>query len=261
MSNVSPAPTASAGQTKNGESRAPAPPAAATRGFKAWLWEWVKSIGVALVVWLFLRTFLLEAFHIPSGSMEKTLLVGDVLFVNKAVFGAEVPFTGKRLPAFREPERGDILVFDSVEDEGLKVVKRLIGIPGDTLAMEQGVLIRNGQKVGEPYALHANPQWLGDPAQQEQMRAWQVRYLAGKKADNYRPDSQNWGPIVVPADSFFMMGDNRDSSYDGRFWGFLPRKNVRGTPLVIYYSYNPQGWRPLPIFTEIRWGRLLTRPH
>ncbi len=260
MSNVSPAPTASAGSSKNGESRAPAP-ATATRGFKAWLWEWVKSIGVALVVWLFLRTFLLEAFHIPSGSMEKTLLVGDVLFVNKAVFGAEVPFIGKRLPAFREPERGDILVFDSVEDEGLKVVKRLIGVPGDTLAMEQGVLVRNGQKVEEPYALHANPQWLGDPSQQEQMRAWQVRYLVGKKADNYRPDSQNWGPIVVPADSFFMMGDNRDSSYDGRFWGFLPRKNVRGTPLVIYYSYNPQGWRPLPIFTEIRWGRLLTRPH
>lgn len=261
MSNVSPAPTASAGQKKTADSRAAVPAATAARGFKAWLWEWAKSIAVALVVWLFLRTFLLEAFHIPSGSMERTLLVGDVLFVNKAVFGAEVPLIGVRLPAFREPVRGDILVFDSVEDEGLKVVKRLIGIPGDTLAMEKGALIRNGQRVDEPYILHTNPQWIGEPQQQEQMRSWQVKHLVGKSADRYHPDPQNWGPIVVPADSFFMMGDNRDSSYDGRFWGFLPRKNVRGTPLLIYYSYDPQGWRPLPILTQIRWSRLLSTPH
>ena len=116
----------------------------------AWLWEWTKSIVVALVVWFFLRTFLVEAFRIPSGSMENTLLVGDFLFVNKLLYGAEVPIIHSRLPAVREPGRDEILVFDSVEEEGLKVVKRLIGVPGDTLSMENGQLFRNGQRVDEP---------------------------------------------------------------------------------------------------------------
>jgi signal peptidase I len=109
-----------------------------SRSFVTWFLEWAKSILVALVVWFFLRTFLVEAFRIPSGSMENTLLIGDFLFVNKALYGAEVPIIGTRLPAVREPHRNDVLVFDSVEDEGLKVVKRLIGMPGDTLSMENG---------------------------------------------------------------------------------------------------------------------------
>src|ERR671924_1969964 len=112
--------------------------AAPTRSVVTWLWEWTKSIVVALVVWFFLRTFLVEAFRIPSGSMENTLLIGDFLFVNKALYGAEVPIIHTRLPAVREPRRDDILVFDSVEEKGLKVVKRLIGMPGDTLYMSHG---------------------------------------------------------------------------------------------------------------------------
>jgi len=111
---------------------------AQSRSLVIWFWEWTKSILVALLVWFFLRTFLVEAFRIPSGSMENTLLIGDFLFVNKALYGAEVPLIGTRLPAVREPHRNDILVFDSVEDKGLKVVKRLIGMPGDTLSMENG---------------------------------------------------------------------------------------------------------------------------
>lgn len=107
----------------------------ATQRFRSWLWDWIKSIAVAAVVWLILRTFLIQAFRIPSGSMENTLLIGDFLFVNKALYGAEVPLVHKRLPAFREPVRNDILVFDSVE-EPIDVVKRLVGMPGDTLAME-----------------------------------------------------------------------------------------------------------------------------
>jgi len=231
-----------------------------SRGAGQWLLEWVKSISVALVVWFFLRTFLLEAFRIPSGSMENTLLVGDFLFVNKYLYGAEVPLIHKRLPAYREPRRDEILVFDSVEEEGLKVVKRLIGMPGDTLAMENGVLIRNGERVDEPYTVHAHPSDLADPDQRERMRAWQSRYLVGRKPEGYAPNLQNWGPIVVPPDSFFMMGDNRDSSYDGRYWGFLPRANVRGTPMFIYYSYNANSWRPLPFFSDIRWGRIFSVP-
>ncbi len=231
-----------------------------SRSFLEWLWEWTKSIAVALVVWFFLRTFLVEAFRIPSGSMEKTLLVGDFLFVNKALYGAEVPIFNKRLPAVREPVRGDILVFDSVTEEGLKVVKRLIGMPGDTLAMEHGTLYRNGKMVHEPYAVHADPSKSEDLAQRAVMRQWQIKYLVQRDSNAYQPDLQDWGPIVVPSDSYFMMGDNRDNSYDSRYWGFLPRSNVRGRPLLVYFSYNAESWRPLPYFTDIRWARVFATP-
>jgi signal peptidase I len=225
-----------------------------------WLWEWVKSILIALVVWLVMRTFLVEAFRIPSGSMERTLLIGDFLFVNKAVYGAEVPLIHKSLPAFREPARGDVLVFDSVEEEGLKVVKRLIGMPGDTLAMAHGHVYRNGKPLDEPYVVHADSTKSEDAIYRSKMRQWQSRHLAGRDPTTYDPDLQDWGPIVVPADSFFMMGDNRDNSYDGRYWGFLPRSNVRGTPLIVYFSYDPESWRPLPFLSAIRWKRIFTRP-
>jgi signal peptidase I len=231
-----------------------------SRNFVTWIWDWTKSIVVALVVWFFLRTFLVEAFRIPSGSMENTLLIGDFLFVNKALYGAEVPLIHTRLPAVREPRRDDILVFDSVEEEGLKVVKRLIGMPGDTLSMENGELFRNGARVNEPYAVHSDPTRSEDPIQRAKMREWQLPHLVHRDPSSYQPDLQEWGPIVVPADSFFMMGDNRDSSYDGRYWGFLPRKNVRGRPLVVYFSYDPGSWRAIPFLTAIRWGRLFTSP-
>jgi signal peptidase I len=231
----------------------------ASSAFVLWLWDWIKSIAVALVVWLILRTFLIQAFRIPSGSMENTLLIGDFLFVNKALYGAEVPLLHKRLPAFREPQRGDILVFDSVE-ENIDVVKRLIGMPGDTLAMADGQLIRNGKVVDEPWVVHANPMPQATPLQRAQMRQWQVKHLAGPDTAGYNPDLQDWGPIVVPPDSFFMMGDSRDNSHDSRMWGFLPRTNVRGRPMFVYYSFDPQHWRPLPFLTAIRWDRILSRP-
>src|SRR5439155_22588568 len=135
------------------------------KSFARWLWDWTKSIAVALVVWFFLRTFLVEAFRIPSGSMENTLLIGDFLFVNKLLYGAEVPLIHRRLPAIREPRRGDILVFDSVEEAGLKVVKRLIGVPGDTLAMQHGVLYRNGKAVNEPGVIRTDRSPNADPLQ------------------------------------------------------------------------------------------------
>jgi signal peptidase I len=226
--------------------------------FGRWVWEWVKSITVALVVWFFLRTFLVEAFRIPSGSMENTLLVGDFLFVNKLLYGAEVPVIHTRLPAIREPRRDEILVFDSVEEAGLKVVKRLVGLSGDTLSMERGVLYRNGSRIDEPWVIRTDPSASADPLSRAQMRRWQLPHYVGSDPERYAPDLQNWGPVVVPADSFFVMGDNRDGSYDGRYWGFLPRENVRGRPLVVYYSYDPDTFKPMPFFTNVRWGRLFT---
>ena len=223
-----------------------------------WLWNWAKSIAVALVIWLLLRAFVVEAFRIPSASMENTLLTGDFLFVTKALYGAEIPFTHRHLPAMREPRRGELVVFKSVEGD-FDVVKRLVGLPGDTLTMRAGTLFRNGRAQAEPYVVHIDSLRSESPAERERMYAWQVRHLAAPVA-RYAPDVEDWGPIVVSADSFFVMGDNRDNSLDSRYWGLLPRGNLRGKPLVIYYSYDPGSWRALPFITAIRWGRLLSSP-
>ena len=171
-----------------------------------------------------------------------------------------MPIVGARLPAVREPRRNDILVFDSVEEPGLKVVKRLVGMPGDTLAMEGGELYRNGSKIDEPYVVHTDQGRSEDAMQRLKMREWQLPHLVRREQATYKPDLQELGPIVVPADSFFMMGDNRDSSYDGRYWGFLPRTNVRGRPLLVYYSYDANSWRSLPFLTAVRWNRLFSTP-
>jgi signal peptidase I len=222
--------------------------------------EWAKSLVIAFVAWLLLRTFVIQAFHIPSPSMENTLLVGDVLFVTKPTFGIEVPLIHLRIPGFRKPKRGDIVIFDSVEEEGLEVVKRVCGVPGDTLAMKDGELLRNGQLVSEPFAQRLNPGTPDAPELRRKMALWQRPRLVGPVPEHYEPDRNNWGPLVVPPDSLFVMGDNRDDSLDSRFWGFLPRRNVRGAPLIIYFSWDKQSWRPLPILTAIRWSRLLTIP-
>lgn len=222
--------------------------------------EWARTLAVALAAWLVLRTFVVQAFHITSESMEGTMLVGDVLFVARPLYGAEVPFIHTRLPAIREPRHGDIVIFEGVETPKLEIVKRVIGLPGDTLAMQQGAVIRNGVAVNEPYAVHSHPTDPDPPGAQAQMRAWQEARLIGPRPAAYLPNRDNWGPVVVPRDSLFVMGDNRDFSYDGRFWGFLPRAHLHGGPLVIYYSYDPSSWRPLPILTAVRWGRLLTVP-
>ena len=233
---------------------APTPPSLAAR-FVAFL----KSLIVPVALFLVLRTFVVEAFHIwPSGSMERTLLIGDFLFVNKALYGAEVPVLHRRLPGIRDPHRLDLVIFESVEEPGLTVVKRIIGVPGDTLAMRDNVIYRNGLRTEEPYVQHL-------PASIEQqdprMPGWQLPHLVGRSAgEDYRPTSWNWGPLVVPADSFFVMGDNRDDSYDSRYWGFLGQDRIRGTPFLVYYSYDRNGPLPLPFLTAIRWGRILSIP-
>ena len=218
--------------------------------------EWIKSIAIALVIWFFLRALLVEAFRIPSGSMENTLLVGDFLFVNKALYGAELPLVHKRFPAFREPRRFDIVIFESPEERGVNVVKRVVGMPGDTLSMSDNVMHLNGTPMEEPHAILGNPAM--DP-EDPRMRAWQSRYLVGRDLRTYRPTLKNWGPVVVPADSFFVMGDNRDNSYDSRYWGFLGRDRIAGRPLFIYYSFDKTGLMPVP-FLNVRWGRIFSKP-
>jgi signal peptidase I len=233
----------------------------ASQSFGEWALGWAKSIAIAFVIWFFLQAFLLKSFMIISDSLEPTLHVGDALFINKALYGARVPFTNIRTPAIRDPRHSDLVVFRGIEEPVLTIVKRVIGVPGDTLQMRHDSLFRNGEYVPEPYVRHVDPTVGMDHAQRLRSRGWQLPHLVDTvDQENYLPDLRDWGPMVVPQRHVFGMGDNRDASYDGRHWGFLPRENIQGHPMFIYYSYDPNHWRPFPFLTAIRWRRLLRRP-
>jgi signal peptidase I len=220
----------------------------------AFLWEWTKIFWISVALFLIIRTFFVEAFHIPTGSMENTILPGDFLLVNKLAYGAEVPFTHERLPALEHPKFGDVIVFDYPLDPTQNFVKRLIGLPGDTLAMRDGVLIRNGRTVSEKYVRHED---RGADAGSEEFE-WQRDYLVrtASAAPRYHPSRNDWGPLVVPARHYFVLGDNRDNSLDSRYWGFVPDSLVTGRPLLIYYSYSPDSNQALAWVTHVRWKRL-----
>ena len=220
----------------------------------AYLWEWTKVFWFSVALFLVIRTFIVEAFKIPSGSMEGTLLVGDFLLVNKLAYGAEVPFTHERLPGLRHPQRDDVIVFDWPVDPTKNFVKRLVGLPGDTLEMHDGVLSRNGQAVRERYVSHTEPN--ADPSGEEFV--WQRDYLVktAGAAVSYHPSRNNWGPLVVPPRHYFVLGDNRDNSLDSRYWGFVPDSMVTGSPVVIYYSYDPDTTNDFSWLTHVRWKRL-----
>jgi signal peptidase I len=226
-----------------------------------WRWrifsDYARTVVIAVALFIVLRTFVVEAFKIPTGSMQNTLLVGDFLLVNKAIYGAQIPFTGWHLPAFRRPERGDVIVFRWPKDPSKNFVKRLIGLPGDTVEMRDGVVYLNHRPLHEAYVLHTEPN--SDPSGEE--FEWQRDFLVrGAEASvGDHPSRNNWGPLIVPEKSYFVLGDNRDNSYDSRYWGFVPESLVTGQPLIVYYSYERDANRPYPWLTEIRWSRLGTR--
>lgn len=219
-----------------------------------WMWEWLKAITTALVLFLVVRSLLVEAFKIPTGSMENTLMVGDFLLVNKAVYGAEVPFAHVRTPAFSDPARGDVVVFLPPHDPAKNYVKRIVGVPGDTLEMREKALYLNGDLHPEPYVRHIEP--FSDPADPRML--WQLPYLAIARGDleAYRPTRDNWGPLVVPEGKFFALGDNRDNSEDSRYWGFLDGRAIRGRPMFVYYSFDRTPAEPFAWLTSIRWTRV-----
>lgn len=216
-------------------------------------WEWSRSILMALALFLVIRSMGLEAFKIPTGSMEGTILVGDFLLVNKAVYGAEIPGTDLHLPALAEPQRGDIVVFSPPHEMDRNYVKRLVGLPGDTLQMLDKVLLVNGEPLQEPYVRHVDGR--GD-AFHPRMR-WQRRHLLGPQDPaSYHPSRDNWGPIEVPADSLFVLGDNRDNSEDSRYWGFVPREALKGRPWRVYYSLDSHEGSGLSWLKDVRWDRI-----
>jgi signal peptidase I len=154
----------------------------------------------------------------------------------------------------KEPDRGDVVVFHPPHEPRKNYVKRVVGVPNDTLEMHDKQLYLNGMPVDEPYARHEDDR--GDTVHPD-MR-WQSGYLIASPPPKYQPTRDNWGPLVVPEESYFVLGDNRDNSEDSRYWGFVPRDKIRGEPWVVYYSFIPSAATPLPWMRRVRWARLGT---
>jgi len=192
--------------------------------------EYVKSILVALLLALLIRTFVVQTFNIPSGSMEPTLLVGDYILVNKFIYGSRIPFTHMRVFSWEKPHRGDIVVFIYPVDPSKDFIKRVIATQGEKLQIIHNRIYINDSLVPDPwgYFKPVGPPW-------------------------YLENIENYGPVVVPKDSLFVMGDNRDNSEDSRFWGFLPVQNVLGEAFMVYFSWNGQAEH---LWNKVRWSRI-----
>ncbi len=194
--------------------------------------EYVEAALWALVLTLFLRSFVLQAFRIPSESMRDTLLVGDFLFVNKFEYGPKIPFTHVRLPGLHAPKRGDVIVFQFPQDPSKDFIKRCMGTGGQTLQVVDKQLVVNGEPLKEPYTIHTDPN---------------VRAAGFDFRDNF-------GPYTVPPGELFMMGDNRDNSNDSRYWGPLEMDLVKGRAMFLYWSWDGEKNWP-------RWNRLFQPIH
>ncbi len=189
--------------------------------------EYAEAIIIAILIALFIRTFVVQAFKIPSGSMKPTLLVGDHILVNKFIYGVKIPFVRKTMIPVDSPRQGDIVVFIYPEDRSKDFIKRVIGVGGDTVEIKNKQIFINGKPYKDSVGVYTD--------------------------DRVYPGSMqprdNFGPVKVPPESLFVMGDNRDQSYDSRFWGFVDLKDVTGKAFIIYWSWNSPDSR-------VRWGRI-----
>jgi signal peptidase I len=187
---------------------------------KSLLWEYVEAIVTALILALLIRTFVVQAFKIPSGSMIPTLLIGDHILVNKFIYGTTIPFTDKKILIFKNPQKEDIIVFKYPRNPDKDFIKRVIATEGDVIEEKNKIIYLNGQALNEPYIQHVDTN---------------LSFNAMDPRDNF-------GPIKVPKNKLFVMGDNRDQSYDSRYWGFVDLSEVRGKAFIIYWSWDPNGW-------------------
>jgi signal peptidase I len=205
--------------------------------------EYFESLVIAVVLALFIRTFVVQAFKIPTGSMEPNLLIGDHLLVNKFIFG---PFLGgieRTLLPMDDIERREVIVFKYPEEPERDFIKRVIGLPGDQVEVRHKRVYVNGKLLDEPYAHYLE----APPPVPHEVEPGDRQPSIGDPRDSY-------GPVTVPPKHYFVMGDNRDNSQDSRYWGFLPREYVKGRALVIYWSYEAEAGN---ILTGTRWSRLL----
>ncbi|MBQ4133815.1 MAG: signal peptidase I [Desulfovibrionaceae bacterium] len=184
--------------------------------------EYIEAIIVALVIAIVVRTFVVQPFSIPSESMLNTLIKGDCVMVNKFIYGIKIPFTNDYLVELEAPQRGDVVVFEFPRNPSIDYIKRIVGLPGDTIAVHNKQLYVNGSRVDEPYAIHIYP-------------------------DMQLPQD-NFGPITVPEGEYFMMGDNRDDSADSRAWGTVKRNAIIGKAWRLYWSWGS--------ISDVRWDRI-----
>jgi signal peptidase I len=223
--------------------------------------EYFESIIIAVILALFIRTFVVQAFKIPTGSMENNLLIGDHLLVNKFSFGPTASPLERTLLPVRTIKRGDVIVFKYPEEPSRDFIKRVIGLPGETLELRDKKVSINGQPLDEPYVHFLEPP--GTSPEFREVTSYDVR--------------ERYGPVTIPPNQYFVMGDNRDNSQDSRYWGFLPRDNIKGKALVIYWSYEAgredyqdegaaatlKGFASVfaHFFTRTRWNRMFHQIH
>jgi signal peptidase I len=189
--------------------------------------EYGEAILIALVLALFIRTFVVQAFKIPSGSMEATLQIGDHILVNKFIYGVKIPFTHKTIVPGKEPRRGDIIVFEFPKDPKKDFIKRVIGEPGDVIEIRNKKILINNKPIKENYGFYLDPSVF---------------------PESVRP-RDNFGPFTVPPQNYFVMGDNRDHSFDSRFWGTVDFPSVKGKAFIIYWSWDKENF-------GVRWKRI-----
>lgn len=189
--------------------------------------EYGESIIIAIILALVIRTFVVQAFKIPSGSMEDTLAIGDHILVSKFIYGTKIPFSDKRILKIRDPRRGDVIVFEYPEDPSKDFIKRVIGTPGDEVEVKEKKVYINGMPYENPHEVHKEKDLI--PREQN--------------------PRDNFGPVKVPENSYFVMGDNRDRSYDSRFWGFVKNSKIKGLAFIKYWSWDSARFR-------VRWGNI-----
>lgn len=194
---------------------------------KSGLRENIEAIIIAVILALFIRTFIIQAFKIPSGSMKQTLQIGDHILVNKFIYGVKMPFTMATIIPLKEPARGDIVVFKFPEDPKKDFIKRVVGVAGDVVEIKDKQVFVNHKPLNHDHGIHLDP----------------MTYPPGVQPRD------NFGPVVVPENALFVMGDNRDHSYDSRFWGFVDLKDVKGKALIIYWSWDKENF-------GVRWNRI-----
>jgi signal peptidase I len=194
---------------------------------KGALRENIEAIIIAVILALFIRAFVVQAFKIPSGSMKQTLLIGDHILVNKFIYGVKIPFSDITVVPVKNPKRGDIIVFKFPEDPGKDFIKRVVGVAGDVVEIRNKQVYINDMLLNQDHGIYTDPHIIPG--------AFQPR--------------DNLGPVTVPPASLFVMGDNRDHSYDSRFWGFVDLKAVKGKAFIIYWSWDSDDF-------GVRWNRL-----
>jgi signal peptidase I len=228
---------------------------------KSILREYFESIVIAVILALFIRTFVVQAFKIPTGSMEQNLLIGDHLLVNKFIFGPTVSKVERAILPIGTLKRGDVIVFKYPVEPERDFIKRIIGLPGETVEVKEKKVYVNGRPLDEPYVHFLQPPTTN--SEFHEVTSFDVR--------------ERYGPVTVPPNQYFVMGDNRDNSQDSRYWGFLPRENIKGKALLIYWSYEAERGDYQEetagatvknlvsvfahFFTRTRWDRMLHQIH